>query len=170
MKENSSIILKITFLKHIKSLSVPLLLIVVASFIDLLLPGGSQYFIFTAISAVLSLPAFFLHIDYFIRNRQEEYEIGNQKIIRRKNGVEKYYRLEDIAKIYLYYPQTLNAQSNYVGIWSHYHYAKIVLKSGEVLYLTSLLYPFGLEEILGKYLKVPFLSEYRWLPATLYNP
>jgi hypothetical protein len=54
--------------------------------------------------------------------------------------------------------------------WDSYHYVKIIMKSGEVLYLTSLLYPSGIEKILNKYLKVSYWRVKQWFPTTLYNP
>jgi len=121
--------------------------------------------------ACSTLPALFFHIEYFIRNRKEEYEIGNKKIIRRKTGTETIYNVEDINELYLYLspPKFRNDFLSYCA-WDQYHFAKIVMKSGEVLYLTCLLYPSGLEKVLLKYVKKTYWSKKRLFPTTLYCP
>jgi hypothetical protein len=44
------------------------------------------------------------------------------------------------------------------------------MKSGEVLYLTSLLYPAGIEEIIQAYMKgVPYWRAKRFFCTSLYN-
>ena len=127
----------------------------------------------------LTLPALFLHIDYFKRNRREEYEIGNRKIIRRKNGEEWIYLISDIDYIRLnlnyYFPMhnfsNVGGAYSYMKLklpWGSYHFAEIVMKSGEVLYLTSLLYPSGIEKVLEKYIKTSYREKDRWFTTTLY--
>ena len=103
-----------------------------------------------------------VHIDYLTRNYGETYEIDDTKIIRRKNGLETVYNVTDITDIYLY-----RSSVNRIP-WGMYHFAQIVMKSGENIYLTSLLYPsvWGIQKILENYLKVPFLREEVWLTTT----
>jgi len=189
-KKRSSIILKITLFKHIRVAFIPLFFIGVTIFtiqhfggIDLYnlppLTFGLLFFVF--LIAFLTLPALFLHIDYFIRNRQDEYGIGNRKIIRRKNGEEWIYLISDIDNIRLnlnhYFG--LHSSSSVGGAdlytklqppWAKYHFAKIVMKSGEVLYLTSLLYPSGIKKVLDKYIKTSYREKERWFTTTLYCP
>ena len=182
--------MKITLFKHIRAAFIPLFFIGVLIFaiqhvdgIDLsnFPPLTFDLVFFAFLIAFCTLPALFLHIDYFIRNRKEEYEIGNRKIIKRKNGEEWIYLVSDIENIHLnlnYYfalhgHNTGSFGSNYSYIklqlpWGGYHFAKIVMKSGEVLYLTNLLYPSGLEKILDEYVKVPYKEKERWLPTTLH--
>ena len=121
-----------------------------------------------SIFAITIFPALFIHIDYFIKNRQEEYEVGDKKIIRRKNGVENIYNVEDIDNIFLHLHLYYNWSRQ--PPWGQYHFVKIVMKSGEELYLTSLLYPSGLKKILEKYIKKDYWCNERWFPTTKYCP
>ena len=184
MKKQSIIILKITFFKQIRSLFFFLLfsfgwagfyyyffkdadfsnapLLTTNGIIILIVVGGFLVFI--------TSPALFFHIDYLIRNRHEEYEIGNKKIIRRKKGMESIYHVEDIEDIYLYLFPTKFRNDFHIWAFDNYHFAKIVMKSSEVLYLTSLLYPSGIEKILDKYVKKSYWFEKRLFPTTLYCP
>jgi len=123
-----------------------------------------------AMLAYMTLPALFFHIDYLIRNRHEEYEIGNNMIIRRNNGVETVYSFEEIDDVCLYLFPTKFRDDFRLLAWDNYHFAKIVMKSGEELYLTSLLYPSGIDVVFKRYLKgMSYLSEKRWFPTTLVN-
>ena len=180
MERGSNIVLKITLLNHIREtlwlwiiIGIPIVIIQYTGGIDLsnfrLDKNSILFYAFLfCIFAILIFPALFIHIDYFIKNRQEEYEIGNKKIIKRKNGVEKDYNFEDIDDIFL------NLYSYYGWSkqppWGHYHFVKIVMKSGEELYLTSLLYPSGLKKILEKYVKKDYWCNKRWFPTTIYCP
>ena len=105
-----------------------------------------------------------------VRNRKEEYELGNKKIIRRKKGTDIIYNFEDIADIYMYVTPPKYREDFRLWAFDNYHYAKIIMKSGEVLYLTSLLYPSGLEKVFKQYMKgVSYWRERRWFPTTLVN-
>jgi len=191
-KKHSSIILKITLFKHIRAAFVSLVvigvligIIILDGKIELSYPPTLTFglLFFTSLIAFFTLPALFLHIDYFIRNRKEEYEIGNRKIIKRKNREEWIYLISDIDDIclnlsyyfYLHGHSTGNLfdAKHQLDIklrppWGGYHFAKIVMKSGEELYLTSLLYPSGLEKILDEYVKVSYKEKERWFTTTLY--
>ena len=110
----------------------------------------------------------FLHIDYFIKNRNEEYEIRDKTIIKRKNGIETWYDKNDIVNIIFYVPERrLDVRTHRGFPWKNYNFVEIVMKSGEVLYLTSLLYPSGLEKILKNYIDKDYWQEARWFPTTL---
>jgi hypothetical protein len=179
MKAQSTIILKITFFRQIRSLIFVLFfigfLIVIFQFIDFAkLPERDLrekliiFALFTFIFSLTALPILLLHIDYLIRNRNEAYEIRDKTIVRRKNGIETFYNSQDVVDIFLYHPKGEFSLPSKRLPWEHYHFVKIVMKSGEVLYLTSLLYPSGLEKILKKYIKLSYWSETRWFPTTLY--
>jgi len=177
-----TITLRITPLNQIRSLSWLLffvfvfvsMIIIVSQFADdnylSKLPDrelSEKIIFFTFFAAFISfffLSILHIHIDYLIRNRNEEYEIGDNMIIRRKNGIETYYSCEDISDIHLYQVDSMRIMR--LPPWSDYHFVKILMKSGEVLYLTSLLYPSGLDEILDDYIRVSYLNETRWFPAT----
>lgn len=89
-----------------------------------------------------AVPALYLHIDYWLKNRGEEYEIRDSEIILRKHGKVISYRNQDIEKIIVYLSPSLYKNSNFhlLAIES-YHYAKIRLKTGDELILTCLLEP-----------------------------
>jgi hypothetical protein len=89
-----------------------------------------------------AIPALYLHIEYWIKNNGEEYEIRDSEIILRKHDKEISYRKQDIEKIIVYLSPSLYKNSNFhlLAIESYY-YAKIRLKTGEELILTCLLSP-----------------------------
>ncbi|MDD4972401.1 MAG: hypothetical protein PHT07_23475 [Paludibacter sp.] len=89
-----------------------------------------------------AVPALYLHIEYWIKNKGEEYEIRDSEIIQRKYGKEKCYKNQDIEKIIVYLSPSLYKNSNFhlLSIES-YHYARIRLKTGEEIVLTCLLAP-----------------------------
>jgi hypothetical protein len=135
--------------------------------------GTTQTIIWAIILSFLAIYVFFLaiffHIEYFIKNRKEEYEIGNGQIIKYKNGTEKIYDCTDIKHVVLYLTHTKYDFRIYGCSHDNYHFVKIVMKSGEIIYLTSLLYPSGVEKILKEYMpEVPYYRETRWFPTTLY--
>ena len=183
MRHQSTILLKITFFKQIRSLFFFFIYMGVIVWgvwvtrdlfvmedklagLVILLLFLSYFLLF------MTLPALFYHIDYLKRNRKEEYEIGNEKIIRRKQGVETVFDCNEIDNVYLYLsPPEFRNDIIRVVAHDNYHFAKIVMKSGEVLYLTSLLYPSGIEKILNQYMKgVAYEREKRWWLSTLVSP
>jgi len=182
IEDQPTITLRITPFKQIRSLFFVLffgfLVVIIIQLTDsfdlsnapkLDLSGKIIFFtFFAAFISFFVLSVLFIHIDYFIRNRNEEYEIRDKLIIRRKNGIETYYSRKDIDDIHLYHTESEFSLPSKRPPWAHYHFVKILMKSGEVLYLTSLFYPSGLKKILDGYIKVSYLSETRWFPTTLY--
>ena len=179
MKEFTNITLKITLFNQIRSSILFLFMMGLLIFVAIHWSEGDYSnrgygeLLFTILFAVVffSFTGFsilYLHIDYLIKNRNEEYEIREKTIIKRKNGIETWYNKDDIANIYLYLPyRRLDIRTTSRGFpWSNYHFVEIVMKSGEVLYLTSLLYPLGLESILINYIDKDYWQEARWFPAT----
>jgi hypothetical protein len=131
----------------------------------------------TALILLLDAPAVFLYIDYLVRNRKHEYEFKEQAIIKREKGVETTYRFADIDDVVLYLNPAL-FRGNDVPVRPHesYHFAKIIMKSVEVLYLTSLLYPYTVkynntvEDLIKMYMKgVPYLRKNRIFCTTLWT-
>jgi hypothetical protein len=111
-----------------------------------------------------------IHIEYLIRNGNKEYEFQEQRIIKCQKGIVTIYRFEDIENIVLYLNPALFRYDSCVRPHEGYHFAKILMKSGKTLYLTSLLYPAGIEEILRTYMKgVPYLRRKRIFCTTLYR-
>ena len=98
-----------------------------------------------AIFSDVSLPTLFLHLNYMKTNKNEAYEIKNKIIIKRKNGNETIYNFDEIDTIYLY-----QSNAGRRTLWSAYHFMEINLKSGEMLYLTSILHSSDFETIFKK--------------------
>lgn len=115
------------------------------------------------------LPAMFLHIEYYLRNKNEEYELCHDKIIRRKDNIEDIYNKEDINKIEVNVSPNYYRSNIYVTAFENYHFAKVYLVSGEILYITSLLTFRGIDKAFSLYLKeIPFRRIKRIFATTLY--
>ncbi len=84
----------------------------------------------------------YLHIEYYVKNRGEAYEVHFDELVRFKNGESTTYAVSDIEKIKVYLSPALYRGSNlhFLGIEA-YHYARVYLKSGEELIITCLLTP-----------------------------
>ncbi|MEA4984615.1 hypothetical protein SDC9_40815 [bioreactor metagenome] len=125
--------------------------------------------VFVPLFVFTELPAVFLHIEYLKRNSGEEYELCADRIIRRKNGLETVYSKEDIRSITVYVSPNYYRGDIYFTGFENYHFARILLNSGEVLFLTSLLAPGGIDKILNVYLKdIPYRKVKRLFSTTLY--
>lgn len=98
--------------------------------------------VFSIALLIDAVPALYLHIEYWIKNRGEEYEIRDNEIILRKHGKEMSYKNQDIEKIIIYLSPSLYKNSNFhlLAIES-YHYAILRLKTGDEVVLTCLLAP-----------------------------
>ncbi|EOZ96874.1 hypothetical protein A33Q_2184 [Indibacter alkaliphilus LW1] len=98
--------------------------------------------IFGILFLVDAIPALYLHFEYWLKNKGEEYEVRDTELIRRIGGEETYYRNDEIEKIIVYLSPSLYKNSNFhlLAIES-YHYAVVKLKTGEELVLTCLLAP-----------------------------
>lgn len=127
------------------------------------------FVIFIPLFVFTELPAIFLHIDYLKRNSGEEYELCGDRIIQRKDGRETVYTKEDIRNIIVYVSPNYYRGDIYFTGFENYHFAKILLNSGEILYLTSLLAPGGIDKVLNSYLKdISYRKVKRLFSTTLY--
>lgn len=127
------------------------------------------FVIFGPMAVFLVLPALFLHIEYYLKNKNEEYELCNDKIIRLKDNIKKIYTKEDIKKIEVIVSPNYFRSNIYVTAFENYHFAKVYLISGEVIYLTSLLAPGGIDKAFNLYLKeIPYRKIKRIFATTLY--
>lgn len=87
-----------------------------------------------------ALPALFLHTQYWLKNKHEEYVIRNDELILNKQGVVTHYKNEDIHSIFIYLPPPAYRNSKFnLLLIGFYHFAIIRLKSKEALILTNLL-------------------------------
>ena len=88
------------------------------------------------------LPASYLHVIYLSKNRNEEYEVRDTELIKRKGGEITVYKNSEIEKIIIYLSPALYKNSNFhILAIEGYHYAVVKLKTGEELILTCLLSP-----------------------------
>ncbi len=130
------------------------------------------FFILTILVPLLTFqffPAIFFHIEYLLKNRKEEYELRGDRIIKHKDNKEFSYTKNDIKKIIVYVSPNYFRGGIYFTAFENYHFAKVILNSGEVLYLTSLLAPGGIDRMLSAYLKeIPYRKEKRLFCSTLY--
>ncbi|MCB0397485.1 MAG: hypothetical protein KDD36_12570 [Flavobacteriales bacterium] len=95
--------------------------------------------IWYGIDVVITL---YLHIEYWLKNKGEEYEVHFDELVRFKNGESTVFKVSDIEKIKVYMSPALYRGSNlhFLGIEA-YHYARVYLTSGEELIITCLLTP-----------------------------
>ena len=84
----------------------------------------------------------YLHIEYWLKNKGEVYEVYFDELICYKGGKSKTYKVSDIDYIKVYLSPALFKGSNLhlLGIEA-YHYARVYLTSGEELIITCLLTP-----------------------------
>jgi hypothetical protein len=98
--------------------------------------------IFGILFLIDAIPALYLHFDYWLKNKGEEYEVLDTELIRRIGSEETHIRNDEIEKITVYLSPSLYKNSNFhfLAIES-YHYAGVKLKTGEELLITCLLTP-----------------------------
>ncbi len=164
-------ILKITAMRQFKALSYflfYLFAITIAYFYTINL-DEAFYVIFGPLSFFLVFPTLFLHFEYIYRNKKEEYELCGDKIIRRKENNVSFYNKEDIKKVEIYVSPNYFSNDLYFTAYANYHFAKVYLVSGEILYITSLLAPGGIDKAFSLYLKeIPYRRIKRLFATTLY--
>ena len=167
---NDNNILKITKGKQLKAL-------IFCIAISIVYIGALIYFGFDNITFIFvgfgfsfqNIPAIFLHIEYLKRNKGEEYKLCSDRIVQRKNGLETVYNKEDIKNITVYVSPNYYRGDIYFTGFENYHFARILLNSGKVLYLTSLLAPGGIDKVLSSHLKdISYRKVKRLFSTTLY--
>lgn len=135
--------LKIKAINHIQALFShligTLLMLVTLYFLEF---NADALIVFGTIWLIYTVPVVYLHLEYFSRNKDEEYEIRDNEIVYRKLGEEILYKSQDIEKIIIYLSPSLYKNSNFhlLAIES-YHFAEVRLKTGKKLVLTCLLAP-----------------------------
>lgn len=115
------------------------------------------------------LPTLFLHFEYIHKNKDEEYELCGDKIIKRKGSEEFVYKKEDISSIEIYMSPNYFNSERYYTTFANYHFAKVLLDSGEKIYITSLLDPNGIDKVFSLYLdSISYRRIKRIFATTLY--
>ena len=101
-----------------------------------------SYYMFLGFYSLLNLPGMLLHLEYYIKNYKEEYEVSWDGLVRRKYGRETIYSVEEIDKVVVTMSPALSRNSNFhLSGFEAYNYGKVYLKNGEVLTITCLLVP-----------------------------
>ncbi len=171
LKKHSVNLLRITPIKQVKSLFYFLLATILNFGIYYFMGLDSFFFMIVLLPLFLFtiMPALFLHFEYIYRNKNEEYELCGDKIIKRKGMKEEIYKKEDIKKIEIYMSPNYFNKETYFTAFANYHFAKAILESGETLYMTSLLDPNGIDKAFSLYLDgISYRRIKRVFATTLY--
>jgi hypothetical protein len=138
--QGGNMILKQTFRNHFNVLGFTLVITLILFIIwwyldfDFLVVGGIFHL-------GLTIPSFYLHLEYAIRNAGEEITINLDEIIVRKHGKERTYHVADLKEIVLHKSASLDKWGIPFTAMEYYHYARIITKSGEEIIITCLLTP-----------------------------
>lgn len=134
--------LKITIKNHFASLWTTLLATIMFIYVILYLRYDTVAItIFGVYFLINALPALYLHIEYWLINKDDEYIIRKSEIILRKNGKEYCYKNKDIEKVIFYLTPSLYINSIPFLSMQSYHYAIVKLKNGDEHVLTCLIAP-----------------------------
>lgn len=93
-----------------------------------------------------ALPALYLHLEYYSRNRYEKFFIGDFTVTKVKKGVTETWHYDELENVTFYMtPGKFHRSARQILPQESYNYAKLLLKDGRELIITCLLYP-DLEE------------------------
>lgn len=100
---------------------------------------------FSVLFIVSLLPVLYLHIEYYYFNKNTSIEIEpsqNKVVYCDKLGEIKTFYFNEVNKISIYMAPSLHRKSSLqIFPFENYHFAKIFLKNGEVIIITSLMAP-----------------------------
>ncbi len=117
--------------------------------------------ILSIIFVIDALPALYLHIEYWLENYGNEYEILPDRIIFNKRGRITTYLVKDIKEIFIYKSASIDKGGIPFAAFESYYYARIITKSGEELIITCLLTP-KVEEVVRQLRGVPIIRKKRF--------
>ncbi len=102
------------------------------------------------------LPALYLHLQYWYENRGEEYAVTENEIIRYTENQKEVFKTEDIVKCIIYKSASIDPGS-WITLYAieEYHYARLLLRTGDELIITCLLMP-KMDQVLGQLKGVQF--------------
>ena len=98
--------------------------------------------VFGGLWVLLTIPVVFLHLEYYLRNRNMYFEIGENHILVKeglKNEVD--YRFEDLSKVILYKSASIDKGGIPFTPIEFYHYARVIPKNGGEIIITCLMTP-----------------------------
>ena len=107
------------------------------------------------------LPAMYLHLEYWYRNRGEEYAVTENEIIRYTDDQEEVFKAEEIKNCIVYRSASVDPGSWMVlSSMEQYNYARLLLRSGGELIITCLLMP-KMDPVIGRLKGVPIKRKKR---------
>ena len=97
---------------------------------------------------VITLPALYLHFEYWIENRRKSIQIESDKLILTQGNKSVIYKITNIEKVILYKSASLDKGGIPLSPIESYHYVRIIMKSQDELIITCLLAP-KVEEVVN---------------------
>lgn len=96
--------------------------------------------VFFVIWIIYTLPAFYLHMEYYLYNRGESYEISGNELIQYRDGQTRRYNSSDIISMTVYIaPNAYLPNSFQLLAIESYYYTRILMKNGEEIIITCLM-------------------------------
>ncbi len=90
---------------------------------------------------IYTIPVLYLHVEYWIRSWDVKYKIKEGVIIQYKKNEKEVYNAEDILKIILYKSASIDKGGIPILAMESYHYARVIMRTGDELIITCLLTP-----------------------------
>ncbi len=104
---------------------------------------------------LVTIPSLLIHISYYRKNKGEEIEVRSDSIIIRKNGKERTYFSEDLERIVIVKPASLDSWGIPLSAMDYYHFVRIITKANEEIYITCLMST-KVDQIVRQIRGVPF--------------
>jgi len=164
IQEDKFTMLRISIGNHFQALSFHIIgtifMLIVVYFLNF---DQDAITVFSAIWIVYTIPTFYLHTEYWLRNYREEYKVSSSEIAYWSKGKakRKVVKSEEIQKIIIYRSASLDRGGIQLTPIESYHYARINTKSGEEIIITCLLTP-KIEKIFRKLAGVPIERKKRF--------
>lgn len=158
--------MKITFKNHLKLLSFQfygtLLMLVVLIYYRF---EYDMLTIFSVFWLIYTIPAFYLHIEYYLKNKGKKIDISPNEITVEKNNNVTKYLFSELNEIILYKPRNLDKGNIQFVAMESYYFVKLTTNKGKEIIITCLLEP-DIEQILRNNIKginvtrkkIPFCS------------
>lgn len=136
-------LLKVTPLSHVKAVSFSLWVL------PLIIGGGfilagriNSLWVGIAFYGVFLLPSLYLHLQYYMKNRGQIIQIFENELVVRNDGkAEEIIKFSDIKKITLCKSASIDKGGIQMTPLESYHFARLMLKNGESLFITNLIAP-----------------------------
>jgi hypothetical protein len=133
--------LEMNFWNHVKALNFFLITTSVLLVIWAYLQFDLVFFyILAACQTLFTLPTFYLHIEYYLKNRGKRIQIEHSSLkIFDTNGNEKRYELSQLKKIIIYNTGNFHGNGWRFTPMTTYYYVRIKTNSGEEIVITCLM-------------------------------